>query len=40
MCVTYYFNNWIRIQGAYTWREEQGADINNNIGAVQLQIGF
>jgi hypothetical protein len=34
------FNNWSRIQAFYTFREEQGASINNNYFSVQYQIGF
>jgi len=36
----YAFNRWTRIQVGYTFREEQGPNINNNIGVIQYQIGF
>jgi phosphate-selective porin OprO/OprP len=36
----YNFNSWSRIQAFYTFREEQGASVNNNYFSVQYQIGF
>mgnify|MGYP001239244778 CR=1 FL=1 len=36
----YAFNSWTRVQVGYTIREEQGPNINNNIGVIQYQIGF
>lgn len=36
----YAFNSWTRIQVGYTFREEQGPNINNNLGVIQYQIGF
>ncbi len=36
----YTFNSWSKIQVGYTFREEQGANINNNVGVIQYQIGF
>ena len=34
------FNDFTRIQANYTNRHEQGAQVNNDMIAVQLQIGF
>ncbi len=34
------FNDFTRIQADYTNRHEQGAQVNNDVIAVQLQIGF
>lgn len=36
----YYFNNLTRLQVFYTIREEEVTQVNNNVGTVQLQIGF
>jgi phosphate-selective porin len=39
--MNYAFNAWARIQTGYTFCEEQeGANINNNMGVIQFQIGF
>jgi phosphate-selective porin len=38
--VNYNFNTWSRIQAFYTYRDEQGASVNNNYFSVQYQIGF
>jgi len=34
------FNTWSRLQAFYTFREEQGASVNNNYFSIQFQIGF
>jgi phosphate-selective porin OprO/OprP len=34
------FNTWSRLQAFYTFREEQGAAVNNNYFSIQFQIGF
>lgn len=38
--VNYNFNNWSRIQFGYTFREEEGPSVSNNMGVIQYQIGF
>ena len=38
--LNYNFNNWSRIQAFYTFRDEEGASVNNNYLSVQVQIGF
>jgi phosphate-selective porin OprO and OprP len=39
-CLSYYFNDFTRLQGSFTYRDEEGTRINNDVIAVQLQIGF
>jgi phosphate-selective porin OprO and OprP len=39
-CLNYNFNSFTRIQAAYGFRLEQGTAVNNNLGSIQLQIGF
>ena len=39
-CLSYYFNDFTRIQGSFTYRDEEGTQINNDVIALQLQIGF
>jgi hypothetical protein len=34
------FNSWSRLQAFYTFREEEGAAVNNNYFSIQYQIGF
>jgi phosphate-selective porin OprO/OprP len=34
------FNSWSRLQAFYTFREEEGAAVNNNYFSLQFQIGF
>jgi phosphate-selective porin len=34
------FNSWSRLQAFYTFREEEGASVNNNYFSLQYQIGF
>jgi phosphate-selective porin OprO and OprP len=34
------FNTWSRLQAFYTFREEEGAAVNNNYFSLQFQIGF
>jgi hypothetical protein len=36
----YYFNQLTRLQVFYTFRREEDVQVNNNIGTIQLQIGF
>ena len=36
----YYFNTLTRLQVCYTFRDEEKTNVNNNIGTIQLQIGF
>lgn len=38
--LNYAFNNWSKIQVGYTFREEEGTSVNNNLGVIQYQIGF
>ena len=38
--LNYNFNANARIQGAYTFKEEQGPKISNNYAVFQFQIGF
>ena len=38
--INYNFNNWSRLQTFYTFREEQGPQVNNNYLSIQYQIGF
>ena len=38
--VNYHFNSWVKIQASYGIRTEEGPAIDNNIGAVQLQMAF
>ena len=39
--VNYAFNAWARIQTGYTFCEEQkGTNVDNNMGVIQIQIGF
>ena len=38
--VNCFFNKWVRLQLNYSWRTEQGRDMNNNVATAQLQIGF
>jgi len=38
--LTFNFNPNVRIQAGYTIKEEQGPNINNNMGVVQFQMGF
>ena len=37
---TYNFNTWSRIQAGYTFRQEEGPSLNNNLGVIQYQISF
>jgi len=39
-CLNYMFNDFTRIQAAYTYRQEEGGQVNNDIIALQLQVGF
>jgi len=39
-CLSYYFNDFTRLQASYTYRDEEGTKINNDVIALQLQIGF
>jgi phosphate-selective porin OprO and OprP len=39
-CLSYYFNDFTRLQGSFTYRDEEGTQINNDVIALQLQIGF
>jgi phosphate-selective porin OprO and OprP len=34
------FNSWSRLQAYYTFRREEGPPVNNNLFALQFQIGF
>jgi phosphate-selective porin OprO and OprP len=34
------FNTWSRLQAYYTFRQEEGPAVNNNVFAMQFQIGF
>ncbi len=34
------FNSWSRLQVNYTFRQEEGPAVNNNVFAIQFQIGF
>jgi phosphate-selective porin OprO and OprP len=34
------FNSWSRLQAYYTFRKEEGPSVNNNVFALQFQIGF
>jgi phosphate-selective porin OprO and OprP len=34
------FNSWSRLQVNYTFRQEEGPAVNNNVFAMQFQIGF
>jgi hypothetical protein len=34
------FNSWSRLQANYTFRQEEGPAISNNVFAVQFQVGF
>jgi phosphate-selective porin OprO and OprP len=34
------FNSWSRLQVNYTFRQEEGPAVNNNVFALQFQIGF
>jgi phosphate-selective porin OprO and OprP len=36
----YNFNSWSRLQAYYTFRREEGPEVNNNLFAMQFQIGF
>ena len=36
----YNFNTTTRLQVNYTLKQEEGANVNNNLASVQLQIGF
>jgi phosphate-selective porin len=36
----YNFNSWTRLQAFYTFRKEEGTQINNNFFSIQYQIGF
>lgn len=38
--LNYTFNAWVRLQLAYTVREEEGTSVINNFGAAQLQVAF
>jgi phosphate-selective porin OprO/OprP len=38
--LNYAFNSFVRLQGSYTFREEEGTKINNNLTALQLQLVF
>jgi hypothetical protein len=38
--VNYYFHPNVRIQANYTFKEEQGTSINNNLASVQFQVGI
>lgn len=38
--LNYNFNSWSRIQVGYTFREEEGSYVSNNMGVIQYQIGF
>ncbi|NVO11933.1 MAG: hypothetical protein HXX16_18390 [Bacteroidales bacterium] len=40
IAINYAFNNWSKVQVGYTFREEQGPSVNNNMGVIQYQIGF
>lgn len=39
-CLSYYFNEYTRLQASYNHRNEEGTQINNDAIAIQLQIGF
>jgi phosphate-selective porin OprO and OprP len=39
-CLSYYFNDFTRLQGSFTYRNEESTQINNDVIALQLQIGF
>ncbi len=34
------FNSWSRLQANYTFRQEEGPAVSNNVFAVQFQVGF
>jgi hypothetical protein len=34
------FNTWSRLQAFYTFRQEEGPAVSNNVFAMQIQIGF
>jgi hypothetical protein len=38
--LNYFFNVWTKIQVNYSWRTEQGPNIDNDVFNVQLQLGF
>ncbi len=38
--VNYFFNSWSKLQASYTFREEQGTSVRNNLGVIQYQISF
>ncbi len=38
--INYIFNAWTRLQAGYAFKNEEGVAINNNIGSIQLQVGF
>ena len=38
--VNFNFNTNVRLQANYTFRQEEGPSINNNLASVQFQIGF
>lgn len=36
----YNFNTNVRLQANYTFKQEEGTSINNNLASIQFQIGF
>ena len=38
--INYAFNSWSKVQVGYSFRQEQGSNVNNNMGVIQYQIGF
>lgn len=38
--VNYFFNSWSKLQAGYTFRQEQGKSVSNNLGVLQYQISF
>ena len=40
LALNYNINSFTRLQAAYTFRQEEKTQINNNLGAIQFQIGF
>jgi phosphate-selective porin OprO and OprP len=40
IAATINFNSWSRLQANYTFRQEEGPAVSNNVFAVQFQVGF
>ena len=38
--MNYYINIWVKLMTSYGFRTEEGFSVNNNIGAIQLQLTF